>query len=197
MYVLTVDQRRSRSDIDRVEELLEKFNTHSLLRPFERTAGDEVQAVTDSSSTALNIAVELSETGYWSIGIGIGSVETPLPQQTRAGRGLAFEAAREAVTRAKNSAQSVAVTGSGDKNSQKKAEHAQTALRLLLSLINKRSEQGREAVALIRTGVTQAVAASQLGISKQAMSQRLAAAEWAMEPSAKALVDFLLKEADQ
>ena len=94
---MTVDQRRSRRDIDRVEDLLSDLD-YALLRPFERTAGDEVQAVTDKPDVVVDVALDLLARGHWSVGIGIGPVQRPLPASTRAGRGPAFEAAREAVT---------------------------------------------------------------------------------------------------
>ena len=47
MFVLTVDQRGSRRDVDRVGDIIDDMADRRLLRPFERTAGDEIQAVTD------------------------------------------------------------------------------------------------------------------------------------------------------
>ncbi|MSX06374.1 MAG: hypothetical protein F2801_09235, partial [Actinobacteria bacterium] len=111
MFVMTVDQRRSRRDIDRVPDLLDRYRDFDLIRPFERTAGDEVQAVCEDAATVVAIALDLVATPHWSVGIGVGSVELPLPDTTRAGRGQAFEAARDAVTRAKNAPAALAVTG--------------------------------------------------------------------------------------
>ncbi len=79
MYVLTVDQRGSRRDIDRVADLLDELRDAPLLRKFERTAGDEVQAVSDDSGTVIDLVLNLLDRDNWSIGIGIGPVETPLP----------------------------------------------------------------------------------------------------------------------
>ncbi len=79
MYVLTVDQRGSRRDVDRVADLLDELRDAPMLRKFERTAGDEVQAVSDDPGTVVDLALALLDRNHWSIGIGIGPVETPLP----------------------------------------------------------------------------------------------------------------------
>lgn len=192
MFVLTVDQRRSRRDVDRVEQLLTDQAQRSLVRPFQRTAGDEVQAVTDDASVVVDIALELVSTGHWSVGIGTGTVERPLPRETRAGRGPAFEAARDAVTRAKNAAAGLAVAGSATQA----AEDAQAVLTLLALLIGRRSPAGIDAVAHMRRGSTQSEVADTLGVSKQAVSQRLAAAGWQAEPPARSLAERLLTQAD-
>ena len=45
MFVLTIDQRGSRRQADRVGQLLGSVAGVPVVRAFERTAGDEVQAV--------------------------------------------------------------------------------------------------------------------------------------------------------
>ncbi|MFC7450384.1 hypothetical protein [Rhodococcus daqingensis] len=191
MFVTTVDQRGSRRDVDRVAPLLREFADAPLLRPLERTAGDEVQGVADRADLVVDLALELAIRGHWSIGIGIGPVETPLPASTRAGRGPAFEAARDAVDRAKNLPGSIAVTGPDPAA----AADAEAALMLVSLLISRRSEQGRDAVTAMREGLTQAQAAERLGISKQAISQRLAVAGWQAECAGRTLARRLLQEA--
>ena len=63
MFVMTVDQRRSRKDVDRVERFLTEFADQRLIRPFERTAGDEVQSVTDDAEAVVDIALRLVADG--------------------------------------------------------------------------------------------------------------------------------------
>uniref|UniRef100_UPI001EE07EEA SatD family protein n=1 Tax=Rhodococcus zopfii TaxID=43772 RepID=UPI001EE07EEA len=135
MFVLTVDQRGSRRDVDRVAALLDELRDADLLRPFERTAGDEVQAVADDAETVVDLALDLVRRGHWSVGIGVGSVETPLPEQTRAGRGPAFEHARTAVERAKNAPGNLAVEGTDSAA----AADADAALTLLATLVLRRT----------------------------------------------------------
>ncbi|MFD1813804.1 hypothetical protein [Rhodococcus gannanensis] len=188
MFVLTIDQRRSRRDVDRVPDLLEQYSGRALLRPFERTAGDEAQAVTDDAELVVDIALATAATGHWSVGIGVGPVEQPLPASTRAGRGPAFEAARRAVERAKNLPGSIAVDG---------APNAEAALMLLSVTVSRRSAAGHAAVAAMRAGMTQSDAADHLGISKQAMSQRLSVAGWQAEEAGRRLATQLLEAADR
>ncbi|MCF8606855.1 hypothetical protein L5I01_26220 [Gordonia sp. HY442] len=191
MFVLTVDQRASRSDRDRVPDVLDQYASARTVRPFDRTAGDEVQAVFDAADEVAAIAVDLAVTGGWSVGIGIGDVDSPLPAATRAGRGRAFEAAREAVETAKHDRRRIRVVGASDW-----APHAQTAAAVLVDILANRSDAGRDAVDLMRTGVTQARAAQSLGITPQAMSARLAAAGWDLQQPAEDLLIRLLAEAD-
>lgn len=193
MYVLTVDQRGSRRDIDRVADLLVELRDAPLLRKFERTAGDEVQAVADDSGTVIDLALDLLERDNWSVGIGIGPVETPLPAQTRAGRGPAFEHARTAVERAKNTPGRIAADGT-DADS---AADVDAALTLLATIVVRRTDQGVEAVSLARAGLSQSEIATELGISKQAVSQRLLTAGWQAELAGRLLLRRLLERADR
>lgn len=191
MFVLTVDQRGSRSDRDRVPDVLDRYASAGTVRPFDRTAGDEVQAVFAAADEVAAIAVDLAVTGNWSVGLGVGAVDLPLPAATRAGRGQAFEAAREAVESAKHDRRRIQVVGASAW-----ATHAQTAAVLLVDILTNRSVAGRSAVDLMRTGVTQASAAQRLGITPQAMSSRLAAAGWDLQQPAEDLLVRLLTEAD-
>src|SRR4051794_9409978 len=111
--VLTIDQRGSTREAatDQVPGTLRKLADVALLRPFERTAGDEFQGVLDDP-TALGTLVErLLRERSWNIGIGIGEVEEPLPESTRAGRGPAYVHARNAVTSAKSAPWRLRVAG--------------------------------------------------------------------------------------
>lgn len=194
MYVLTVDQQRSRSTADQVGALLDRLDERAsaYVRPFERTAGDEVQGVLDDPELVVSLALELVRDGSWSVGIGVGPVVEPLPASTRAGSGPAFTQARDAVTRAKSRPTWLAVSGQrGDS-----VRRAQAALDLLAVVVQRRTERGWEAVDLIARGLNQVEIAERLGISKQAVSQRLQAADWHVEPEGRALASHLLSVAD-
>ena len=193
MYVMTVDQRHSRRDVDRVDGLIADLRPHQLVRQFERTAGDEIQGVADDPTVVVDVALDLVRNGHWSVGIGIGPVDEPLPETTRAGRGPAFEAARTAVTRAKNTPAGIAVDGTDEQA----AADAEAIITLLAMLVARRSPEGHAAVEQLRQGLSQSEAADKLGISKQAVSQRLSAAGWQAEGPARALAARLLGEADK
>lgn len=193
MFVMTVDQRGSRTDIDRVDTVLTRLGDVDTVRSFERTAGDEIQGVLDDPTTLAHLAVELTADGHWSVGIGTGGVEQPLPSSTRAGRGTAFLYARDAVEAAKRQRIPLCVRGPD----ARWCRHAQTAGRLISDIVATRSAAGIEAVALMRRGLTQADAAGALDITPQAMSQRLRAAGWDLEPDALDLLADALAEADR
>ena len=192
-YVLTVDQRHSRRGQDRVDALLGWLaDRPGVVRGFERTAGDEVQGVMDEASAVVDLVLGLVRRGAWSIGIGAGPVDEPLPASTRAGSGPAFVLARKAVERAKSSPQLLAV----EAPDADRAGSAQAALDLLASVVQRRSEPGWEAVDLISRGITQTEVAEALGITKQAVSQRLRAATWAPEVAGRDLAARMLAAAD-
>jgi Winged helix-turn-helix DNA-binding len=193
MFVLTVDQRHSRRGSDRVEELLSWLATQpGVLRGFERTAGDEVQGVMDDPAAVVDVVLALVRRGAWSVGVGAGPVREPLPASSRAGSGPAFELARKAVEHAKSSPQRVAVWAPD----RARAVAAQAALDLLANVVQRRTDPGWEAVDLISAGTTQTEVAEKLGITKQAVSQRLRAATWAPEVAGRDLAAQLLAEAD-
>lgn len=194
MFVLTVDQRHSRRVDDRVEPLLGWLagRAEAFERPFERTAGDEVQGILQTPDDVVSLALALLRQDAWSIGIGVGLVNQPLPASTRAGSGPAFTLAREAVTRAKSRPSGVVVIG----EAVEAARHAQTALDLLAAVVTRRTPQGWEAVELAAAGLNQIAIAERLGVTKQAVSQRLRTAEWHLEPDGRALASHLLSVAD-
>jgi hypothetical protein len=189
-YVLTVDQRASRRTADRVPEVLSMLE--GAVRPllgFERTAGDEFHGVLAEPDDVVGVVLLLVRHGGWSIGIGAGAVQTPLPRSTRAGTGQAFLSARRAVEAAKQRPTRLAVRGAVPVE----ASDAQAVLSALAVVIERRSDQAWEAIGLVDGGRTQADAAGELGISRQAVGQRLAAGLWDLErdlrPTAARLLD--------
>jgi hypothetical protein len=191
-YVLTVDQRSSRSGADRVPEALDLLNSSpGAVLPFERTAGDEVQGVLGDPGAAVDAVARLVRLGGWSIGLGAGPVQTPLPDSTRAASGPAFLFARRAVEAAKQRPARLAVRGAVPAD----AGDAQAVLTALAVLLGRRSEPAWEAIALVEAGHTQAQAAAELGISRQAVGQRLAAGLWDLERELRPTAARLLARA--
>src|SRR4051794_31461943 len=111
--VLTIDQRGSsdHAATDRVPATLEALADVEMLRPFERTAGDEFQGVLDDPAARPAVGEGLWGEDSWNIGIGMGEVEEPPPESPRAGRGPAYLHAREAVTAAKSAPWRLRVAG--------------------------------------------------------------------------------------
>ena len=116
MFVLTIDQRHSRTETDRVPVLLDILRevcaTSPPLAGFERTVGDEIQGLFGDAAGAVTAVRAVVREGGWHLGIGIGPIEG-VPATVREGRGSAFVSAREAVDAAKSSGD-VAVRAGGD-----------------------------------------------------------------------------------
>jgi hypothetical protein len=205
-FVLTVDQQGSRRAGDRVPAAFDLLARIPVIRTFDRTAGDEFQGVIGGADDAVEAALSLARDGRWNIGIGCGPVEQPLPSITRAGRGAAFEAARAAVEAAKRRPQRIAVragrratapptapnSASRDDaqldvqaDVHEYAQDAEAILTLLVALIERRSPAGWEAVDLVSRGATLTAAATTLGVTRQAVGQRLATAQWQPEVAAR------------
>lgn len=183
MFVITADQRDSRTNADLVPEgvaLSERAGGDRLALPVERNAGDELQAMTASAGAALDIALALLRDGRWSVGLGAGIAETPLPDDIRAARGPVFVLARGAVERAKQAPVRIAV-GAADEVA---AADAEAYLRLLVDLRDRRSPQGWEVADLLATGMTQQRIAAELGITPTAVSLRAKAAGLRLEEAA-------------
>lgn len=171
VVVFTVDQRGStRAATDRVPDTLAGLADLAMLRPFERTAGDELQGVVDDPVIVATLAHRLLRDGEWHIGIGVGEVETPLPPSTRAGRGPAYLLAREAVTSAKAAPHRLRVRG------DRPVDALETVLWLWAVVLGRRTRGGWELADLVAGGDSYERAARTLGVSPSAISQRAAAA---------------------
>lgn len=104
MFVITADQIDSRNDRDRAGEMIAQLTAdlgQAFSLPADQTSGDEIQILMPTARAALTTILALHRSGFWSIGLGVGSVRTPLPAATRQATGGAFIAARSAITRAK------------------------------------------------------------------------------------------------
>jgi hypothetical protein len=174
--VLTVDQRGSTKDAatDRVPATLSGLSgldSVALLRPFERTVGDEFQGVLDDPASLATVVERLLREDTWNIGLGIGEVEQPLPASTRAGRGPAYVLARDAVTAAKSSLWHLRVEGDDPG-----ARRLETSLLLWAAVLDRRTERGWAVADLVDAGLRYEEIAKRLGITQSAVSQRARAA---------------------
>ena len=194
-YVLTIDQIDSRAGVDRVQPTLSRLAGAATVLPFTRTVGDEFQGLLDQEVSVVDVILMLMRDAHWHIGLGVGSVETPLTStDPRAARGNAFLAARAAVDRAKAEPSHFAVASV---DSTVEIVDAETVFRLVAALRDKRTEPGWQVVDLLDAGHTQTEAAAQLGISRQAVGQRVHAAQWSLEQAAPPTLARLLDRAEQ
>ncbi len=174
MFVVTADQVDSRSRDDAVAATITGLiaaHSPALPLPPERTAGDELQLAVPEAASALAIVLELARAGDWSVGLGIGAAH--LGAGIRESTGPAFIAARRAVERAKRKATRVGVE---TEPVSVDAADADALVDLLLLVRARRTDEGWELHDLLDRGATQAEAATTLGISPQAASDRAIAA---------------------
>jgi hypothetical protein len=200
MYVITADQVASRHQPDRAVAFLEGLASHlqaALALPADQTAGDEIQLITESASAALEIVLDATRDGHWSVGLGIGGIRTPLPDAARKASGTAFIAAREAVQAAKRAdgrfALRAASTGRTDEPSTE-ADDVEALIRLLVLVRERRTDPGWEVADLARAGHLQKDIAAMLGVSAAAVSARLKAAMWRAEADALPALERLLAD---
>jgi len=206
MWTMTVDQEGSRVVGDRVAALLSDLDAPAsplatapagaVVLPFERTVGDEVQAVLADPELVVAVALHLVRLGGWSVGIGAGGVDAPLPASSREASGTAFIHAREAVETAKSRARGVPLAVRGDR--PEAAAEAEGVLALLGAVVARRTPAGWSVVDGMtpRSGAgapRQEDVAAALGISQQAVSERLRTALWAEELAARPAAARLLR----
>jgi hypothetical protein len=196
MFVITADQVSSRTTADRVGDTLRRVNEafgDRLSLPADRTAGDELQMLVAAGADALEACLTLDRESGWSIGVGVGSVNLPLPTGVRESAGDAFIAARAAVDRAKRRSTRFAIE---HEHSPDAAADVEALVDLLLILRSRRSSEGWELHDLLGSGGTQAEAAARLGITPQAASKRAQAAGLRAERAATAPLARLLDRLD-
>lgn len=178
MFVMTIDQRDSTSSgADLIQPLEAKLGMFGALtgalRDFQRTAGDEAQAVFEDTKSLLDVALILARQGTWHIGIGAGQVDEPLPHNAREGNGVAYRNARRAVERAKKSSGNIAYESGTDLS-----DLVEAGLQLVMGLEQERSESWQMMGELYSQGLTQQEIAQQLGTYQSAVSRALKQGRW-------------------
>lgn len=173
--VLTADQIGSRRDGDGVPAALAALSglpgSSERALPFARNAGDEIQALFVSGQEVVTAVRALVRIGSWRLGLGVGQVDLPLPDDVRAASGSAFIAARTAVERARSQPQDLAV-----EYVDGVASDAQAALELLALQWRRRSDAGWAVADLVEQGHERKEIATRLDITASAVSQRARAA---------------------
>lgn len=204
MFVLTLEQREGRGPVaggltdtsasDAVQDVLRTLS-HALpvmYRRFARRSEREVQGVVREASHCLVAAKTVLATGGWSVGIGVGDVDLPLDTSPATWHGQAVAASLSAVTRARSRTQRCCVLGESGA-----ADDADAVLVLTTAISDRWSPEAVEAVGLVETGMSFSEAAMQLGVTRQAVGQRLAAALWGPHRDAMAATQRLLAAADR
>jgi hypothetical protein len=201
MFVLTADQVGSRTSPDLVAEvtaaLRGRFGSDLVLGP-DRTAGDEFEVVTEGATAALQVALHLLRLRTWSVGLGIGPVDTPLPATAREAAGDGFVLARDAVDRAKRRPHRFALAAAAvaDGGGVLQGDDVQSLVELLLAVRDRRSAEGWEVVDLLQAEGSQVAVAARLGVTPQAVSLRARVAGLREELDALPAITTLLAGLD-
>ncbi len=151
---------------------------------------ERISATPDNAVATTTLTLALLAAGDWAIAIAISPEADVRPDiataaATKATTALkSFKTGRVEVVQWLDSEAGFSKTQS--------TENIEATFSLLHQVISRRSHQGREATNLVRAGWTQVEAAEELGVSKQAINQRLQAAGWHAEEAGWALaVNFL------
>ena len=201
MFVITADQIDSRHDRDRASDMIAELvhrHAEAFMLPPDQTSGDEIQLLVGTAVDAFAVVLDLHRTGFWSVGVGVGPVRTPLPASTRQATGDAFIAARAAVTRAKRTEARFALDTppAPARPGASTGAEVEALMTMLLLLRQRRSSEGWEAVDLLESGLAQTDIARRLGISTAAVSQRVKSAQWKVERAAHPALVRLLDNLD-
>jgi hypothetical protein len=137
------------------------------LGPGARPAGEGWTAGAADPAAAVDAVVRLLRGGGWRIGVGAA----------RGDDGAVALAARRALEAASRRPARLAVRGTDPEA----AADAQAVLAALAVVLARRSPAAWAAVDLVAAGATRAAAAAELGVSRQAVAQRLAAGAWDLE----------------
>ncbi|WP_051684031.1 hypothetical protein [Blastococcus sp. URHD0036] len=149
-------------------------------------AGGADPLVVSDPAAVVDSVLRLVRSGRRPIGVGAGDPGVP-------GRGgPAVLAASLALAAAARVPARLAVRGP----QPAEARDAQAVLSALAVLVMRRSAAAWAAVDLLAAGRTQAAAAAELGVSRQAVGQRLAAGGWDLECDLRPTAARLLARAD-
>lgn len=195
MYVVTMDQRNSRDVGDMVPQLVRQLRDIPTIIEFQRSVSDEVQGVTMGASDAVSAALSALRGGSWSIGIGVGRLDDPVPERIVEATGYGMVYSRQAAERALKIHDQVPLAVEGLERDL--AAEAEAVLRLLGRIVAVRSQSEWSVVDLMIPGVRgqQKAVAAELGITPQAVSKAVVRSlwqeEWAARPAAARLLALL------
>ncbi|MDO4908513.1 MAG: helix-turn-helix domain-containing protein [Corynebacterium sp.] len=169
-----------------VQQAAQALATLDGVGEFTLLGAEDMVTIVESPEAMANTTMALLSVGDWAIGLGITSSPSAERAQTVAAQALG-RTARPGTVRARLDAR-------GPEAKSMAADIA-GAFIMISFILAKRTDEGREATSLMRGGLTQNEAAAELGITKQAMSQRLQAAGWAAEQAGWNLAVHLIERA--
>ncbi|MGG5174757.1 hypothetical protein ACQQCD_07015 [Pseudarthrobacter sp. J1763] len=197
MFTLTINQRDRKRDGDLVPQLLKDLRHIPARLDFDRSVEDEVQGILDCPHQTVDAALIALRSGRWNVGIGVGPVNEPLPNQIKDASGHGLVYARRAVDRVRNSKERIRVSVDGP--TPEIVNDAEAILRLLGNLVEKRTVAEWRVLELLTPGVRgqQKAVAAELGITAQAVSKAITRSQWneehAARPAAARLLNMILE----
>lgn len=200
MYVLSFSGRTGHGRVhgDPVPALLETLAELDLALPPERTAGPEALALAERADAALDALLRALEHGGIAIGVGIGTVQQPLPASVRELSGPAVESAAAALRAASTTSEVPLALRAADHRQRGTAEDAEAVLRLIGWMARTRNRGQWRVVRALREDrrATQAQLAERLGVTQQTVSRALKTSGWREERAAHPLAERLLSMID-
>lgn len=163
-----------------------------LVAPMKLTAGDEVQALTESPHVVVDIITDVTEAlipVHMSWGLGFGDLATGLAEDVALLDGPCFHRARDAVESAKKRSRSLEVRGL----EAPIGELLSSIMNLIGAIRSSWTAKQAEAVAATR-GTSQAAAAERLGIDPSTISRTLSAAHYKPVLEGEAAARALLRK---
>jgi hypothetical protein len=195
MYVLTINQRDSREVGDLVPELIKSLRHLPAAIAFRRSVGDEAIGVLEDAKTAIDAAMIALRSRRWHVGIGVGELFVPLPEDVNEAQGYGLVYARRAVERAQKTGERVPLAVSGPDADI--AAEAEAVLRLIGQIVSTRTDAEWKVLDLMTPGARgqQKFIAEELGITTQAVSKAVVRShwveEWSCRPAAARLLDLV------
>lgn len=188
-----------------VREVVDAFAQSPVVRSVEQKAVEDFVVVTDGPDETGGVVLSLIQGGDFAIGIGTvtGGATASEEDAEELEKEVVAAAGRAVARNQKATTVTVRIERPGPGGvlapgaAAMIGEDISAAFTLLAYVLARRTEEGREATALLRAGHLQSEAAAILGISKQAMSQRLAAAGWQAEQSGWNLAVHMLARVDE
>lgn len=198
MFVLSFAPHRSRRGADPLPALVEALAPFELRRPPERTLGSDAIALADRAEIAMDAVRAAAELGGWCVGIGVGPLDQPLPEETRAVVGGGARASAAALREARVTSQVPLSVRASDERHSSTAADAEGVLRLIGWMIATRNRGQWRAVHALRDHpeATQQELAEHLGITQQTVSRAIKTSGWREESAAVPLVVRLLSMID-
>jgi len=195
MYVLTINQRDSREVGDLVPELVKDLRHLPAAIAFQRSVGDEAIGVVEDTHTAVDAALIALRNRRWHVGIGVGGIQPPLPEDISQAEGYGLVYARRAVNRAQKTGERIPLAVEGPDADV--AAEAEAVLRLIGQIVATRTDAEWKVLDLLTPGARgqQKFIAEVLGITTQAVSKAVVRShwteEWACRPAAARLLDLV------